>query len=207
MVLIDNVSLQNLGTYMFFDDVCPESSLPLCDYLIKSNVVFTPGDTITLFLNSPGGDVTDGWAIIDLMESSRINIQTVAVGCIASMAVAIFIAGTKGKRIMAPRTATMTHQFSGAFYGKQHEFMAVRKYHDYLEQQFFEHFMRHTKLDEQGIKDILLRPSDTWLSPEECLEYGICDEIRQPWDSVGFKKTEEEKPKQVLTRRPKLAKP
>lgn len=183
VVLLDNISLTNLGAYMLFEDIHEDSSLRLCDYLLKANMILDPSDAVTLFINSPGGSVTDGWAIIDVMDSSRIDIQTVAMGCIASMAVLIFVAGAKGRRIMTPNTAVMTHQFSTTFWGKQHELIAARKFHDTLEQQFINHFLRHTKMNEKQIRDILLRPSDTWLSPTECLKYGICDTIRDPWET------------------------
>ena len=182
IVLLDSVSLTNLGAYMLFEEIHEDSSLRLCEYLLKANMICDPRDTLTLFINSPGGSVTDGWAIIDVMESSRVDIQTVALGCIASMGVLIFVAGTKGKRVMAPKTAVMTHQFSTAFYGKQHELIAARKFHDTLEQQFIAHFLRHTKMTEKQIREFLLKPSDTWLTAEECLKLGICDEIRNPFD-------------------------
>jgi ATP-dependent Clp protease protease subunit len=182
IILLDNVSLTNLGAYMLFEEIHEDSALRLCDYLLKANMICDPNDALTLFINSPGGSVTDGWAIIDVMDTSRINISTVAMGCIASMAVLIFVAGTPGMRIMTPRTAVMTHQFSTAFYGKHHELIAARKFHDTLEKQFIEHFLRHTKMTEKQIRDVLLRPSDTWLTAEECLKYGICDEVRDPWE-------------------------
>lgn len=200
LVLLDNVSLTNLGAYMLFEEIHEESSLRACDYLLKANMIFGANDALTMFINSPGGSVTDGWAIIDVMEASRVKISTVAMGCIASMGVSIFIAGTKGMRVMTPKTATMTHQFSAAFYGKQHELIAARKFHDHLEQQFIEHFMRHTRMDEKTIRDVLLRPSDTWLTPQECLELGICDEIRDPWDVQDIP---EEKPKKSRSKKAK----
>jgi ATP-dependent Clp protease protease subunit len=181
IVLLDNISLTNLGAYMLFEEIHEDSALRLCEYLLKANMICDPNDTLTLFINSGGGSVTDGWAIIDVMETSRVDISTVALGCIASMAVLIFVAGTKGKRVMAPKTAVMTHQFSTAFWGKQHELVAARKFHDTLEKQFIDHFVRHTKMTEKQIREILLKPSDTWLTAEECLKLGICDAIRDPW--------------------------
>lgn len=193
VVLLDNISLTNLGAYMLFDEINEESSYQLCEYLLKANIICDPKDTLTLFINSGGGSVTDGWAIIDTMETSRVGLSTVAMGCIASMAVLIFVAGTKGKRIMTPKCAVMTHQFSTAFYGKQHELMAARTFHDTLEKQFIDHFVRHTKMSAKQVKDILLKPSDTWLTPEECLKLGICDEIRNPWASAEPKKKKNKK--------------
>lgn len=200
IVLLDNISLSNLGAYMLFEEIHEESALRLCEYLLKANMICAPEDTLTLFINSGGGSVTDGWAIIDVMETSRINISTVALGCIASMAVLIFVAGTKGQRVMTPKTAVMTHQFSTAFYGKQHELVAARKFHDTLEKQFVEHFLRHTKMNEKQIREVLLKPSDTWLTAEECLEYGICDVIRNPFEVEA-----EEAPKKKSSRKTKKA--
>ncbi len=194
IALLDNISLTNLGTYMFFDDVTDISSLELCEYIIKANIVLPPDDAITIFINSDGGSCTDGWAIIDLMEMSKVDIQTVAIGCIASMATAIFITGTEGKRIMTPNSQFMMHQFSGGVYGKSHELMAARKFHDRLDKQFIQHFVRHTKMTEAQVKEILLGPSDAWLTPEECLEFGICDEVRNPWDETPVKKAARKAP-------------
>lgn len=202
IVLLDSISLTNLGAYMLFEEIHEESALRLCEYLLKANMICDPDDTLTLFINSGGGSVTDGWAIIDVMESSRVDISTVALGCIASMAVLIFVAGTKGKRVMAPKTAVMTHQFSTAFWGKQHELMAARKFHDTLEKQFIAHFVRYTKMTEKQVREVLLKPSDTWLTAEECLKYGICDEVRDPWSDPD----EEEAPKKKPAKRTKRAK-
>jgi ATP-dependent Clp protease protease subunit len=201
IVLLDNISLTNLGAYMLFEDINEDSSYRLCEYLLKANMICDPNDTLSLFINSGGGSVTDGWAIIDVMESSRINISTVAMGCIASMAVLIFVAGNPGMRIMTPKTAVMTHQFSTAFWGKQHELIAARKFHDTLETQFIEHFVRHTKMTEKQVREILLKPSDTWLTAQECLKLGICDAIRDPWEveDVPVKK----KPAKPKAKKPK----
>ncbi len=196
ILLLDNISLSNLGTYMFFEEVDQVSSLELCNYLIKANLVLPPDDAITIFINSDGGSCTDGWAIIDLMELSKVRIQTVAVGCIASMATAMFVAGTKGQRIMTPNSSFMSHQFSSGVFGKSHELIASRKFHDRLDDMFIKHYVRHTKMTAKQVKDVLLGPSDCWLSPEECLAYGICDVIKNPWEiEEPVKKTSRKAPK------------
>jgi hypothetical protein len=53
--------------------------------------------------------------------------------------------------------------------------------HDQLEQQFIRHLRHHTKMSEKLIRDTVLGPSDAFLTAEECLKYGICDEIRDPF--------------------------
>jgi len=178
---IDNLSLASLGAYMFFDDVYPESTKDLCEFIIKSNFVFPIDQVLTIMINSPGGDVYDGFGVIDLMESSRLEIQTVGIGVIASMASLMFITGTKGRRIMSKNSFVMTHQFSDYFDGKYHEMIAARPHADDLHDRCVQHYVRHTKMGPKQVKDILIGSSDRWIPAKEALKFGICDKIQDPW--------------------------
>lgn len=178
---LDNVSLTSMGVYMLFDEINDTSAKAACEFLLKSNLLFPSENVITLFINSPGGSVTDGWAIIDVMETSHVGIQTVGIGEIASMGATIFVAGDKGRRVLSKNAAVMTHQFAAYLYGKAHEMVAARKFHDKLENQFIQHFVKNTKMTAKQVRDILLRESDTWLEPKECLKYGMCDIVSDPW--------------------------
>lgn len=179
---IEDLSLQTLGAFSLFDEINQESMKELSEFIIKSNYVFSEDETITILINSPGGDVFDGFGIVDLMECSRLDIQTVGIGLIASMASLIFIAGTEGKRIMSKNSWIMTHQFFEALEGKYHELLAQRDHQDQLQERFVDHFKRHSGMSEKQIKDIILGKSDNWISPKEALKFGLCDEIRDPWD-------------------------
>ena len=179
---IDNFSLQSIGAYMIFSEINEDSSRNLCEFIIKANYVFPPDQPLTLLINSPGGSVYDGFGIIDLMKSSKLEIQTVGIGMIASMAALIFVAGTKGKRVMSKNSYLMTHQFFQAVEGRYHEFIAQRSHEDDLHNKFVKHFLDHTKLNEQQINEILLGSTDRMISAEQALEYGMCDVIQEPWD-------------------------
>jgi ATP-dependent Clp endopeptidase proteolytic subunit ClpP len=188
VITMDSLSLSSLGAHMIFSEIDEMTSIRTCEFLLKANMILDDANPITLFINSPGGSVTDGWSIIDVMKSSRIEIQTVALGLLASMAVLIFTAGQKGKRVITPNTAVMTHQFAAMLYGKSHELMAARKFHDRLEKQIVDHFIRYSTMNEKQIRDILLGPSDNWLEPKECIKYGLADIIKNPWDEDEPKK-------------------
>lgn len=166
---------------MFFDDVDSDSAKGLCEFVIKANYIFPKEQTLTVLVNSGGGQMYDGFAIIDLMETSRLKIQTVGIGMIASMATLITTAGTKGLRIMTKNAFVMTHQFSTYFEGKYHELLATRDRDDELHNRCIQHFLRHTKMTEKQIKDIFLGNSDKWLTAKEALKYGMCDKIQDPW--------------------------
>lgn len=178
---IDNITLHSLGAYMFFDDVDSDSAKGLCEFIIKANYIFPKDQPLTILVNSPGGQCYDGFSIIDLMETSHLKIQTVGIGMIASMATLITSAGTKGMRVMTKNAFIMTHQFSTYFEGKYHEVLATRDHDDELHQRFIQHFLRHTKMTEKQVKDIILGPSDKWLTAKEALKYGMCDRIQDPW--------------------------
>jgi ATP-dependent Clp protease protease subunit len=181
IISIDKFSLQSIGAYMLFRPIDEESAEDLCQFIIKANYIFPEEQPLTLLINSPGGGVYDGFGIIDLMESSRLQIQTVGIGMVASMASLIFTAGTKGKRIMSRNSFIMTHQFYQGMEGKYHEFIAQRNHDDDIHKRFVEHFQRHTKMSEKQIQDVLLGSSDKWISAKEALKYGMCDEVRDPW--------------------------
>jgi ATP-dependent Clp protease, protease subunit len=178
---LEDFSLQSIGAYMLFCHIDEESAEDLCQFIIKANYLFPPEQPLTLLINSPGGGVYDAFGIIDLMESSRLEIQTVGIGMVASMAALIFTAGTKGKRVMSRNSFIMTHQFSQVTEGRYHEFVAQRSHEDEIQVRFVQHFLRHTKMTEKQINDVLLGPTDKWISAKEALKYGLCDVIKDPW--------------------------
>lgn len=178
-VPLDAISLNTLGAHLLFGEINTASVYPAINFIIKSNYLFNAETTLTMLVNSPGGSVSDGFALIDVMGTSRVDIATVGIGQVASMGVLIVSAGTKGKRVITKNTEIMAHQFSTMVYGKYHELVASQKYHEKLEKTFIKHFLRHTKMTEKQIKDIMFSPTDRWLTPKEAKKYGICDEVRE----------------------------
>lgn len=179
VVPFGSISLDAIGAHLMFGEVNAQSSYDTINFIIKSNFIFNPDTTLTLMINTPGGSVSDGFALIDVMQTSRLEISTVGLGQVASMGVLILSAGTKGKRVLTKNTEIMAHQFSTMIYGKYHELVASQKYHKKLEETFIKHFIKHTKMNEKQIKDIMFAPTDRWLTPKEAKKYGICDEIRE----------------------------
>lgn len=176
----DSISLSSFGVFPIFSAIDEVVSERCVEFILKANIMLKPDFPLTFFINSPGGNVTDGWAITTMMETSGNPISTVAIGEIASMGLMIFVAGDKGLRIMTPNTLVLAHQWSAGLYGKQHELVAARKMHGQVEDQFIAHLRKHTKMSEKMIREKLLGPSDSYLTPEECLKYGICDVISNP---------------------------
>ena len=179
---LDSITLGDLGTYMLFEEIQPESIRDACEFIIKANYVYKSNEPVTLMINSPGGDVYDGFALIDLMQSSRIKVQTVAVGLVASMGALIFTAGAKGNRVMARNSYMMLHQFHQHMDGKYHELIAHRSHEDRLHAKFIDHFVQNSNLGKEEVQRLLLNAADTYIEPKDALRMGLCDIIQDPWE-------------------------
>jgi len=76
-----------------------------------------PERDVSIYINSPGGSVTDGLAILDTMQFVRPDVSTICLGQAMSMGAVLLAAGTKGKRFALPNSRIMIHQPSGGFQG------------------------------------------------------------------------------------------
>lgn len=173
------ISLQSLGAYMLFGGIDQHTAYDACEFIIKANMLKAVDAPLTFLINSEGGNVNDGFAIIDVMETSRLPVQTVGTGLIASMALLILSAGHKGTRTITKNTEIMAHQWMGAMEGKFHELMAVTNEHVRLKGLFVDHFLRHSTMSERQINDVLFAPSDRWLTPAECKKFGLVDRVSE----------------------------
>lgn len=173
----DAFSLEALGVHQFFGEVDEEKSMSACEFILKSNILFKDRSSLTLVLNTVGGECGEGFAVIDVMQTSRIPVATVGVGSIMSMGVLLLSAGAKGYRSITKNTEVMAHQFAGYFHGKQHELIATQTAYKMLEEKFFKHFVTNSTMTQKQIRDVLFSPSDRYLTPTECLKYGLVDRV------------------------------
>ena len=133
--------------------------------------------TLTLYVNSTGGDLYQAFALIDIMRSSKHRVRTIAVGSIMSAAFLIFTAGTKGERHLATNTGIMCHQFSGSADAKFHDLKAEMKENEMLNQKMVNILKEATGLSTTKIKAKLLPASDVYLTAQEAIDLGIADII------------------------------
>jgi len=151
------------------ESVCKE----IIEYNIKGEV-----DHIQMIINSPGGSCPAGFAIIDMMEWSRIPVFTTGIGMIASMGLLIFMCGAKKRRIITERTSILSHRFSWISAGNHSQLLANRKEENLEHRRIVDHYLRYTSLKSQEeLEAKLLREVDTWLAPEEAIDFGIADAV------------------------------
>jgi ATP-dependent Clp protease protease subunit len=151
----------------------------ICKQIIEYNIK-GEANQIQMIINSPGGSCPAGFSIIDIMEWSRIPIYTTGIGMIASMGLLIFMTGEKGRRVITPRTSILSHRFSAFNYGNHSQLIAGRKEEDLEHERIISHYLAYSSIkDRAELESYLLRDVDTWLSPEEAIQFGLADRIEQ----------------------------
>ena len=134
---------------------------------------------IYLYVNTPGGSVSAGLAIVDTMNFIKSDVQTIVMGVAASMGTVIASSGAKGKRFMLPNAEYLIHQpMGGAGSGTQQTDMAIVAEHLLKTRNTLEKILAENsgKSVEQIHKDA---ERDYWMSAQETLEYGFIDEIME----------------------------
>ena len=130
---------------------------------------------IKLYINSPGGSVYDGLAIIDTMNHITPDVQTIGIGLQASMGAMLLSSGTKGKRFALPNSRIMIHQPSSGTEGKITDQEIMLKEGIFLKKRLIEIFAKNTgKSIAQVEKDM---DRDFWMSAADAKSYGIIDQV------------------------------
>lgn len=137
-----------------------------------------PDKDILLYINSPGGLVTAGLAIYDVIKHVKPDVQTICVGSCFSMGALLLGAGTKGKRFILPHGKVMLHQPSGGATGQSTDIQIHAKEIIKTKRELNRILAECTgKTDEQVERDT---DRDLYMNAEESVAYGIVDEIFRP---------------------------
>ena len=168
-------NLYTNGIHYLSGEIGEFNTSPLIQWIIGENANPTPKKHLTLYINSVGGDLYDAFAVIDVMNSSKIPIRTIGIGSLMSAAFMIFVSGERGSRSLARNTSTMCHQFSSSYEGKEHDIKASERETRFVKQKMLDIIKNSTDMDERTIKRKLLPPSDVWLSAQECIDLGVAD--------------------------------
>jgi len=155
---------------------------PTTSSLIVAQMLFLesedPDKEIFFYINSPGGSITDGMAIVDTMNYIKCPVTTVCVGLAASMGAVLLAAGEKGKRFAMPNSEVMIHQPLIGGGGLQGQATDIKIHADHLvrTREKMNKFLseRTGKPLEQIQRDT---ERDNYMTAEEALEYGLIDGI------------------------------
>ncbi len=146
----------------------------ICGQMLLLNAE-DPQKDIWLYINSPGGSVSAGMAIYDIMQWVQNDVCTVAMGLAASMGQFLLCAGTEGKRYALPHARIMMHQPSGGIGGSASDIKILAEQILHTKKQMAELIAHHTGQDAATIERDSDR--DRWFTAEEAREYGFVDRV------------------------------
>jgi ATP-dependent Clp protease protease subunit len=136
-----------------------------------------PKKDIQLYINSPGGSIQAGLAILDTMNHIKPDVSTICIGMAASMGAVILSAGSKGKRFALPNSEVMIHQPLTGVEGQASDIEITAKHIMKLKENLYKILAKntgkqYTQVENDGDRDY-------WMSSDEAKKYGIIDEVFQ----------------------------
>ena len=134
-----------------------------------------PNAEISLYINSPGGDVSAGWPIMDTMQYIKSPVSTIGMGLVASMGSVLLAAGEKGKRFALPNTSIMIHQPLGGFEGQVTDVEIRMKELQRTKKTLIKQMSEFTGRKEKELFDAMER--DNWMTPDDAKDFGLIDGV------------------------------
>ncbi len=137
-----------------------------------------PDKDITIYINTPGGEVYSGMAIYDTIQHIKCDVCVIAVGLAASMWSVFLVCGTKGKRYALPHSKIMIHQpliSWGGITGQTTDIQIEAEEMVKVKNMFIDLFVKHTGQKKEKVAQDMER--NKWMTAEEALKYGIIDKI------------------------------
>lgn len=175
----DRIDLKLLENHTHFvnGEINEDSVGAVVKWLIYENLDSSKEKTLTLYINSTGGDLYQAFGLIDVMRASPHVVRCVGIGAVMSAAFLIFASGDKGQRYAAKNTSFMCHQFTESMDSKYHDLKATMKENDICNDRMVSILKEATGLAPSVIKKKLLPASDVYLTAEEVIDLGIADHI------------------------------
>ena len=147
--------------------------------LVVSQLLFLeardPEKDIQLYINSPGGSITSGFAIYDTMNYIKCDVSTICIGMAASMGAFLLSAGKKGKRIALPNSTVMIHQPLGGFKGQATDIKIHSDWIINLKNRLNSMLSKATGQPLEIIQKDTER--DNFMTAQEALDYGLIDKV------------------------------
>jgi ATP-dependent Clp protease protease subunit len=143
-----------------------------------------PKKPIHFYINTPGGSISDGFAIFDTVRFLSAPVMTICTGLSASMGTILMLSPPQKKnRVCLPNTRFMIHQPSSAYRGSAADIEIGAREILKLRDRLVEIYVQETKMDEDRIRADLNR--DYWMTSEEAVKYGLCDRVVRHVNDLG----------------------
>ena len=162
---------------IFFHDEVNEASVGLAIAQILYLEAEDPDSDIYMYINSPGGSVLDGLALVDTMNYVKPDIVTIGMGMCASMGSVLISQGAKGKRFMLPNAEIMVHQVMGGTKGQVSDMEIATAHAKRLKDKLTKMLADSTDGKTTLKKMTKMCDRDTWLTAEESVKVGLIDKV------------------------------
>ena len=160
---------------MLSEPVMPESAQRLVAQLLYLDAQ-TSKKPIHFYINTPGGSISDGFALFDTIRFIKATVISICTGLSASMGTILMLAPpNKKNRVCLPNTRFMIHQPSSAYQGSASDIEIGAKQILKLRDRLIEIYVEETKMDADRVRADLHR--DYWMAAEEAVQYGLCDRV------------------------------
>ena len=136
-----------------------------------------PDKDISLYINSPGGEVTAGMAIYDTMQFIKPDVQTIVMGQACSMGSLLAQAGSKGKRMILPNSRHMIHQPSGGSRGQATDMLIQVEEILKMKQVLTEIYVKHNSAGKTFEEFTTDMERDNYMSADQAVAYGLADKV------------------------------
>lgn len=157
-------------------EITEDTAKRIVEILLKLDII--NHKEIKMYINSEGGSVNAGLAIIDTMNSIKSDVSTICLGRAASMGAVLLINGTKGKRYIGTNSEIMIHEVAtyGGNYGKVSEQHDKLKRTSYVNRKIQRIIASKTNM---SLKDVQkdTKKKDTWINSKNALKYGFVDKV------------------------------
>lgn len=170
--------LMKRGIYYVMDEIDSSTIMTIHQDIILKHLDPKWRDDIQIIINSYGGTVDAGWALIDLLNWVKMDVKTVGLGVCASTAACLVACGTHGKRVISQNTTMLIHGASREAEGNIHQYVSVMKDMKDEHMRDVKFWLKHSRYETQAaVEERFLTGFDVYLTAEEALRHGIVDAV------------------------------
>ena len=171
-------SLLDNDIHYLHGEITNENVSEAIKWIISCNLVKKPKRVLELYINTPGGDLYEMFALIDVMKNSYHNVATVGIGAIMSAAFLIFVSGQNGQRILGKNTGIMNHQHSSEqAETKMHDMKAAMSENVNCETRALSIIRDASGMTLAEVRKKFNSPSDQYFTAKQMVDFKLADSI------------------------------
>ena len=174
---IDRHLLDNDIHYLH-GDITNDNVSEAIKWILAANLQKKPKRTLTLYVNTYGGDLYEAFALIDIMKNSYHNISTIGIGAVMSAGFLIFASGREGERYIGKNAGSMNHQHSDEMNSKMHDMKAQMKENQNCEMRCLQIMKEATGMTIQEVRNKFIKnPSDQYYTAKQLVDLHVADHL------------------------------